>query len=500
MLLPEDDLQLATVLKSPLFGMDESGLFELAHERGESSLQARLMSHQGADSGFGRMADRLSYFRAVADKLSVFSFFSTVLGECRQAFRTRLGSAVDEALDHFLALAQSFGNGGGVSLTEFLALVRGSGGEVRRDMDAAAANEIRVMTIHGAKGLEAPLVVLPDMLRASSSRDRLIKDSQSDFVYWAPSAGGRPEFVITAKMQADDAARQEENRLLYVAMTRARDGLVIGGWEAAHQRFMKNSVYERICDAAIDMGSFIIAEDGTSRLQEDVPPAPVARPADTSPPPLAKDAVKPLWLDQPAPDEPRPPRPLRPSQPDEGARRAPAPGTGIGAASAAMARGRLAHRLFEILPAVAPAQRVDAARRMIASQADVAAETGQALIDDVMQVMAMPALADLFGERALAEVSISGVVGGDGVAGQIDRLFVGTDRVLVADFKTGPMPAVTPTAYTRQMALYAALLEQIYPDHEVVTWLVWTEAAQLQELSADARQAALNPGLLPATA
>ena len=500
MLLPEDDLQLATVLKSPLFGMDESGLFELAHERGESSLHARLMSHQGADSGFGRMADRLSYFRAVADKLSVFSFFSTVLGECRQAFRTRLGSAVDEALDHFLALAQSFGNGGGVSLTEFLALVRGSGGEVRRDMDAAAANEIRVMTIHGAKGLEAPLVVLPDMLRASSSRNRLIKDSQSDFVYWAPSAGGRPEFVITAKMQADDAARQEENRLLYVAMTRARDGLVIGGWEAAHQRFMKNSAYERICDAAIDMGSFIIAEDGTSRLQEDVPPAPVARPADTSPPPLAKDADKPLWLDQPAPDEPRPSRPLRPSQPDEGARRAPAPGTGIGAASAAMARGRLAHRLFEILPAVAPAQRVDAARRMIASQADVAAETGQALIDDVMQVMAMPALADLFGERALAEVSISGVVGGDGVAGQIDRLFVGTDRVLVADFKTGPMPAVTPTAYTRQMALYAALLEQIYPDHDVVTWLVWTEVAQLQELSADALQAALNPGLLPATA
>ena len=500
MLLPEDDLQLATVLKSPLFGMDESGLFELAHERGESSLHARLMSHQGADSGFGRMADRLSYFRAVADKVSVFSFFSTVLGECRQAFRARLGSAVDEALDHFLALAQSFGNGGGVSLTEFLALVRGSGGEVRRDMDAAAANEIRVMTIHGAKGLEAPLVVLPDMLRASSSRDRLIKDSQSDFVYWAPSAGGRPEFVTTAKMQADDAARQEENRLLYVAMTRARDGLVIGGWEAAHQRFMKNSAYERICDAAIDMGSFIIAEDGTSRLQEDVPPAPVARPADTSPPPLAKDAVKPLWLDQPAPDEPRPPRPLRPSQPDEGVRMAPAPGTGIGAASTAMARGRLAHRLFEILPAVAPAQRVDAARRMIASQADVAAETGQALIDDVMQVMAMPALADLFGERALAEVSISGVVGGDGVAGQIDRLFVGTDRVLVADFKTGPMPAVTPTAYTRQMALYAALLEQIYPDHDVVTWLVWTEAAQLQELSADARQAALNPGLLPATA
>ncbi|HAO57903.1 MAG TPA: hypothetical protein DCR05_07115, partial [Alphaproteobacteria bacterium] len=295
-LLPEDDLQLATVLKSPLFGLDEDGLFELAHGRGDASLYARLMSHRGADSDIGRMAERLSHFRAVADRASVFSFFSTVLGACRQAFRARLGSAVDEALDHFLALAQSFGNGGGVSLTEFLALVRGSGGEVRRDMDAAAANEIRVMTIHGAKGLEAPLVVLPDMLRASSNRDRLIKDSQSDFVYWAPSAGGRPDFVTTAKMQVDDAAKQEENRLLYVAMTRARDGLVIGGWEAAHQRFMKSSAYERIRDAATDMGSFVTEDDGTLRLQEDAPPAPVARPVDTSPPPLAKDADKPLWL------------------------------------------------------------------------------------------------------------------------------------------------------------------------------------------------------------
>jgi ATP-dependent helicase/nuclease subunit A len=423
-----------------------------------------------------------------------------VLGACRQAFRARLGSAVDEALDHFLALAQSFGNGGGVSLTEFLALVRGSGGEVRRDMDAAAANEIRVMTIHGAKGLEAPLVVLPDMLRASSNRDRLIKDSQSDFVYWAPSAGGRPDFVTTAKMQVDDAAKQEENRLLYVAMTRARDGLVIGGWEAAHQRFMKSSAYERIRDAATDMGSFVTEDDGTLRLQEDAPPAPVARPVDTSPPPLAKDADKPLWLEQPAPVEPSPPRPLRPSQPDEGARMAPAPGTGIGAASTAMVRGRLAHRLFEILPAIAPSQRADAARRMVASQTDVSAEAGGVLIDDVMKVMAMPALADLFSERALAEVSISGVVGGDGVAGQIDRLYVGAGQVLVADFKTGPMPQVTPAAYTRQMALYAALLEQIYPDDDIVTLLVWTEAAQIQELSADARQAALNPGDLPGTA
>ena len=122
------------------------------------------------------------------------------------------------------------------------------------------------------------------------------------------------------------------------------------------------------------------------------------------------------------------------------------------------------------------------------------------LIDDVMKVMAMPALADLFSERALAEVSISGVVGGDGVAGQIDRLYVGAGQVLVADFKTGPMPQVTPAAYTRQMALYAALLEQIYPDDDIVTLLVWTEAAQIQELSADARQAALNPGDLPGTA
>ena len=490
-LLPDDDLQLATVLKSPLFGMDEDTLFDLASQRDKATLFARLMAHAGAESQLGRMATRLKRFCDMADRVSVFSFFSTVLGESRQDFRARLGGAVDESLDHLLTRAQEFGNGGGASLTEFLALVRGSGGDVRRDMDTAATNEIRVMTIHGAKGLEAPVVVLPDMLRASNSRDRLIADQESGFVYWAPSAGGRPSFVSDAKNDADSAARKEENRLLYVALTRARDGLAIGGWEAPYRRFMKESAYQIIAAAAADMDGFTPDADGilqyvstvetvSEAIAENIPPAPPV------------ESAAPDWLAQAAPAEPHPPRPLRPSMPDASTMAATAPGTALLAASQALTRGRLAHRLFEVLPALPSDRQQDAAQRIIAGEADLPADTGQQIVSDVMRVMAMPELAALFGHDALAEVSVSGVVAGNGVAGQIDRLHVGPDRVLIADFKTGPMPPTAPPAYIRQLALYAALLEQIYPDHQIVTWLVWTEAAAVQEISESARMDALT--------
>ena len=490
MLLPDDDLQLATVLKSPLFNMDEDALYALASNRGTKTLYARLTAHAGADTQLGSMAARLSRFRHLADTVSIFSFFSSVLGECRQDFRARLGTVVDESLDHFLTLTQEFGNGGGASLTEFLALVRGSGGEVRRDMDTAAATEIRVMTIHGAKGLEAPVVLLPDMLRASSNRDRLITDPDSGFVYWAPSAGGRPSFVTDARDQSDSADQKEENRLLYVALTRARDGLVIGGWEAPNRRFMKNSAYQTILNAAESMDGFIAdADDALCLVSEGVAEADI--PDSAAPPTLPVDIEIPDWLSRLAPNEPRPPRPLRPSMPDDDGDRATAPGIVLSVASQALARGRFAHRLFEVLPALPADQRQDAATRMMAGQSDIAADIAQQLVDDAMQVMAMPVLAPLFGDDALAEVSVSGVVGGNGVAGQIDRLHVGADRVLVADFKTGPRPAAPPVSYTRQLALYAGLLEQIYPEHQIVTWLVWTEVADVQEIVEPERKAAL---------
>ena len=489
MLLPEDDLQLAAILKSPLFGMDEDTLFDLAHDRGGRSLHSRLMAHAGSATVSGQAADRLQHFRTLADGRSVFAFYSAVLTETRQQFRRRLGAAVDETLDHFLGLAQSFGAAGGVSLTAFLAELRGSGGEVRRDMDSAASNEVRVMTIHGAKGLEAPVVVLPDMLRPMGVSDQLVRDPESGFVYWAPGTA-RPDFVESAREAARERDRQEENRLLYVALTRARDGIVIGGWQAPRRRRLEGSYYEHLRGRIEAMPGVTAIEGGGLRV-ETAGVAPVPAPRLPTPPREEITSEIPAWLFTAAPAEPRPPRPLRPSAPDGDITAVAAPGTRFAAATTALARGRLAHRMFEVLPGLAKTQQNAALEAMIGAQKDLPTDAARALAAEVMRVMALPELAALLGPDALAEISLSGVVAGRGVAGQIDRLHIDDARVLIADFKTGPRPVTTPESYVRQMALYGALLAQMHPRHEIVTWLIWTEAAAVEVITSAARDAAL---------
>ena len=497
-LLPEDDLQLAAVLKSPIFGLDEDELFTLAQGRGKQSLYARVMEQVGADSSVGRIADQLLRYRLLSEQQSVFAFFSSLLGETRQEFRRRLGAAVDESLDHFLALAQSYGVSGGVALGEFLALVRGSGGEVRRDMDNAAADEVRVMTIHGSKGLEAPVVVLPDMLRQTSRADQLVRDEDSGFVYWAPGEV-RPDFVSAAR-EADRGRRdEEENRLLYVALTRARDGIVIGGWEAGRRRFLKDSPYEMLKSAVRSMeGAVEDANDGSLRLMMDgggegdggAGRMPIAVPPDDVPRTNVEVDV-PHWLFSMAPVEPRPTKPLRPSESDPAEGAIAAPGTRLTTVAVALSRGRFAHRLFEVLPQIPAVRREAAAHKMVASQRDLPADEARRLVDQVMQVMQLDSLASLFGPDSLAEVAISGVVGGSAVAGQIDRLFVDDEQVMIVDFKTGPRPSRPPESYVRQMALYAALMQQIHPQKAILTWLVWSESATVQEIDEASRQLAL---------
>ncbi|MGB2160267.1 MAG: 3'-5' exonuclease, partial [Candidatus Puniceispirillaceae bacterium] len=375
------------------------------------------------------------------------------------------------------------------SLTSFLAELRGSGGEVRRDMDGAASNEVRVMTIHGAKGLEAPVVILPDMLEPAGIADQLVRDPESGFVYWVPGAA-RPDFVAAARDVARDRGREEENRLLYVALTRARDGIIIGGWQAPRRRRLEGSYYEHLQKQIESMPGVAAIEGGGFRVETAgrMEPAKTGLP---TPPREEMTSEIPGWLFHEAPAEPRPLRPLRPSAPDGAATAASAPGTRFAAATTALARGRFAHRMFEVLPGLPAARHRAVIATMIAAQKELPAETAMALADDVMQVLGLPELAALFGPDSLAETSVSGVVAGLGVAGQIDRLHIDDERVLIGDFKTGPRPATTPDSYVRQMALYGAVMAQIYPQCEIVTWLIWTEVAAVEVITPAAREEAL---------
>ena len=498
--LADDDLQLAAVLKSPLFGMSEDQLYDLAYNRGKASLMSRLMAHRGADGALGKMADQLARWQSRAEYESVFGFFSFVLVDGgRQKFRDRLGRAVDESLDHFLNLAQNFALGGGVSLLEFLTAIRSSGGEVKRDMDASGTDEVRIMTIHGAKGLEAPIVILPDMLASRGKSEPVLPAADGSVHYWLPPSDlARPAFVDEARQAATTLRTEEDNRLLYVAMTRARDGLVIGGWEKPNGvRRLDGSDYALLSAAIKATKTAIENEDGTVSItaeqtakiddkREKEPKLPPKKPVD--------DAAD--WLFRPAPMDDKSGRPIRPSQPGldhdpqslaAGVAKQNAQSRQIG-----LAYGKLAHRLLEQLPATDAAVRRDRAVQIAGQSRDVPDAMAASLIDKLLTLIDLPAFVPLFSKDALVEVPINGRLNGIGIAGQIDRLFIDDKRIILADFKTGqPRENAIPRSYLHQMALYDGLLQKIYPGRDIECWLVWVDTLDYQPIGRDAREQAL---------
>ncbi len=497
-LLPEDDLQLACLLKSPLIGLDEDELFALAVGRGKASLFEAVDKAAATSARFSGAAEKLNRWLGLADQLPVFEFFSVVLTEGgRQAFHRRLGPAVDDSLNAFLLQAREHGQQGQAGLSHFLTFFRQGGSEIKRDMDMHEGGQIRVMSVHGAKGLEAPIVYLPDMLRSTQPSDSLVQGASG--LYW-PSGQAAPLELIDQLKQDNKQVRQEEDfRLLYVALTRARQALFISGWEKPRQRMLEESWYHLLSRQIETCDGTVRTQDGVWRLatsgEDDT--AADKKPATD----ISAGLQPPAWYDSMPAAEPTPAYPLVPSD--------------LGAADqavlftaddrkAALLRGQFVHKLFEVLPAMSPDLWPDAAEKIAASLAAgvpvalrqhvrSAVLTSQ-LVDQAIAVMSDPRLAGLFSPDALAEAALSGTVGDRIVQGQVDRLMVGENEVLLADFKTGTPPPdqqAIPNRYVRQMAVYGDILSQIYPEKTVICWLVWTQTVEISCITTDQRQAAL---------
>ena len=485
-LLPEDDLQLAAVLKSPLFGLDDTHLIELAAKRtDEESLFSRLRDYQGQDNQIGTACDRLIAWRDRADWLSPFDFFSHILiaEGGRADFYRRLGAGVMDTLDVFLSLARDYAQQQGGGLGGFLRHIRDADVELKRDMAAIRDNQVRILTIHGAKGLEAPIIFLPDMLTPRKRSETLVTDET--YLYWPDTHAVRPEFIQMMRETHADADTDETDRLLYVALTRAQQGLYIGGFADSHRRRKEDSWYEKLVQSMQAMPDHVADDAGGLSLhfgQTDKQPiTDSAAPIQTAPPD---------WFYKAPPVPVLPVRPLNPSQPLAHEAHGGSVATDAGEARR---RGQLTHQLLEWLPAV-PASRRNAALEQF-WQAQPAAD--RALRDtisaEIEQLLGRAELQPLFGPGALIEAPIVGVVADIPVSGQIDRLYVGDDKLIIADFKTGSRPD-SPSlmrGYHRQLALYGALLAQIYPDHEQALWLIWTRDGVITSVSTKEADAAL---------
>ncbi len=489
-LLPEDDLNLATVLKSPLFNLDDDDLFALCH--GRSGRLWRALRERAAARPHWRSAlDELRALLARADQSPPFEFFADILGRRRGRERliARLGHEAADPIDEFLAMTLAYERQSAPTLQGFLAWFEAGGAEVKRDMEQGR-NEARVMTVHGAKGLEANIVFLPDTCGIPDGRTdpRLLwTDDAAPLPLW-PIRAAYDDAQCTAARQAGRLGRlREYRRLLYVAATRARDRLYVCGWQ--RERRPAGSWYDLMAPAieshagAVDV--ILPWQDKGRRIVR-----PQSGPSEADPSPFAlaaAAAAMPKWCSDAAPPEPTPPRPLMPSRPDaEPSVRSP-----LGADDGArFVRGRLIHRLLQTLPELPPEARAAAAARFLARPIQALDPAQQAqLAREALAVLAHKDFVPLFGPGGVAEAPVVGRLGDHVIAGQIDRLVVTDTTVFVLDYKTQrPVPASpedVPRVYLRQMAAYRRALAAIYPDRAIRCGLVWTDGPSLMELPGD---------------
>ena len=484
---PLDDLNLASLLVSPLVGWSQDMLLEHGYRAKGVRLWDNLRQTEGP-AAYPAM-EQLRGALARADFGSPAQLLHWLLvgpWQGRRKLVARLGDEANDPIDELINAAMAYAGGQTPSLVGFLQWFDAGDGELKREA-GQKADLVRVMTVHGSKGLEAPIVILADAaadpdksMPRGLALEELVVDERRK-VPLPPLRKAEQAGPVREAAEAAAAAEREEHwRLLYVAMTRAEEALFIGGALGSKAKAPPEESWYAQLAPLFGEKDGAWREDpiwGATRQLGGL--GPLAPAIAATPPPAAADEALPEWLAAPLPAEPRPPRPLAPSGLGEAGDASDPPSPPGPAARLAARRGTLLHKLIERLPELPPAAREASATTWLARMAaDFDDDARAAMAAAALRVLAEPAWAEVFGPGSLAEVPIAAVVGDRVVSGTLDRLLLQEDRVRVVDFKTDRRPpqdiADVPLASLRQMAAYVAALEAIYPGRRIEAALLYT--------------------------
>lgn len=497
-LLPEDDLTLACMLKGPFLGWDDSRLEALAFQRRPGQTLWDTLRDTDAHDTLRWIRDQIHF----AGLEAPYEFFSRVLqSPCPadpisglHAVTARLGEESLDAITEFINQALGFEANHISALQLFLIWQQQGDTDIKRQQEEAGG-KVRIMTVHASKGLQAPIVFLPDtMLDKPPQRPRLIWPDKTGLPVplWTPRKADEPNAYAEAMRRVEFAEEQEYRRLLYVALTRAEDRLIICGhgkgkpakpeswYGMAQQGFTGLEPVETLVTDPATPDAVTLRFGNP----QSVAPKPDKEHRAALPPVDMKDPAF-SWVVTPPAAEPFPPRPLMPSRPSESEPPAQSPLSPDDRSR--FRRGLVTHRLLQTLPELPQARWADAARMFVETQAqDLSAPVRASIVEEVMNILLDADLSPLFGPLSQAEVPITGHVGNRLVSGQLDRILVMPDAIWIVDYKSNRPPPTraedVPAIYRRQLAAYADTLAAIYPGRAIRTFLLWTDGPRLMEI------------------
>ncbi len=494
-LLPKDDLTLAALLKSPLIGLSEDDLYNLCFNRGKRALWLEVRDKNP------KLADYLQRWINISGKATPYEFFAEILNTpCfadavsgKRAFYSRLGFDIEDAVDEFLNECLNYEQSHTPSLQKFISWFEQSTAEIKREQESNDSSMVRIMTIHAAKGLQAPIVFLPDTTQdlkghASTRAKMLWPEDKTGIPLWSSRKEFSNKFYTNLQMQELEKTENESKRLLYVAMTRAEDRLyVCGHGNIKDERNCWYNLIKRSFPLETKEIHFGLDEDDeplfSKRFEygQEVVPKKVAEKTVTK----TKTVTLPDWVFKKPNDEPLPPKPLAPSRQEE----EPAINSPLSISDNwKYSRGNIVHKLLEILPDIPKSEWENALTNYLSRPALNIPTTQQTLLTrELLAVLNHPEFTEIFSENSRVEVPIVGLLGTNVVSGQIDRLVVTENEILIIDYKSNRNPPKNnkdiPSAYLKQMQAYADVIKNIYPEHDIKCALLWTDSLTLMLLN-----------------
>lgn len=477
LLFPDDDLSLAEILKSPLLALNDDDLLKLCYNRKSTLWNALLTNPE-----YSSVADQIKQLFNKVDFMRPFELYNYILSEMngRKKFYERMGPEAEDGLDEFINLCLLFEQEHIPSLQNFIEWITSDDVEIKRELEQGKNNMVRMMTVHGSKGLQAPIVILPDTTKVPSySRGAGLLWNDDIFLY-PMSSDDYDDLCNKLHNRQTEKMLEEYRRLMYVAVTRAEDRMIFCGFRKKRES-PENSWYNLFKNSFTKIAfpnkenniwkyqsqqSFEVEKKEEKASTKDTPPIPA-------------------FLHQPAMPEQPLSKPLTPSKPDD--EPAVISPLLIKNDSTFYKRGSIIHRLLQFLPDIAPNERCTKIDSFIRRKAPEFSDNDiKKISNEIISLLENPDFGAVFGENSKAEVPIMGEVNGKIISGQIDRLVIDKQQIIVVDFKTNRLAATNikevPTVYISQLGAYKDLLVKIYPHHSIKTYILWTNTANMMEI------------------
>lgn len=504
-----DDFNLACLLKSGFCNLydDDKHLFPIAYNRGFKSVLR--MIEESEDKIYSKAKIFLDNVKNIGAHIPPYDFFAQILETKIDGENTgwdlllkRFGEEAREPIEIFLDLALIAANINTPNLHLFIDYIENKAQSVKREFDQND-DGVKVMTIHGSKGREAPIVILPDTTRtAKSDNDNLYYDSESKIPFWTPNYAFKTDFIKTLNEQEKAKQAQEDQRLLYVAMTRPRDRLILCGHQsgASKKGYSDNCWYdyfERNLNANNNSQDLMLDDNQTiGKIWGKLPDGPIAKPKAQI---INQEVTIPDWVHKPIDKNAINQRRIAPSILIDENYEPPAISPISGNKISRFLRGTLIHELLETLPQIEKSRQLEQAQKRLARENQITDDLKADIINEALKIINDAQFGDLFSQDSRTEVAIMGkskLLPNDMIInGMIDRMIIKPNEILVLDYKTNRPPPKNindvPSQYINQMACYWALLHETYPSHKIKCALLWTDVPDLMEIPQDFMKSAL---------